>query len=145
MQLEFTVQGQHSRSGCPGICLTTFSSTATFSLVHMRFKYDALCKTIYQGWHFVFSLSNVFSTCCWVSVAFYCQNGLRSDLRTWNFPGVVCLLTPLVLCAPILLAQTHMYTGTPTSCFEAMTWPDHFNTACSGYAVHCIPPPAFSL
>ena len=59
MQLELTVQGQHSRSGCLGICLTTFSSTATFSPVHMRFKYDALCKTIYQGWHFLLRISSI--------------------------------------------------------------------------------------
>ena len=61
-----------------------------------------------------------------------------------NSPGVVAyLLTPLVLCAPILLAETHMYAGTLTNCSEAMTWPNHLKTACSGSAVHYIPPPAF--
>ena len=52
---------------------------------------------------------------------------------------------PLVLCAPILLAETCMYTGKLTNCTEAMTWPDYLKTACSGSTAHYIPPPAFGL
>ena len=59
-----------------------------------------------------------------------------------NLSGLpICTL----MCAPILLAQTHMYAGIRTKCIEAMIWPDHLDTACSGSAVHFIPPPTFII
>jgi len=48
---------------------------------------------------------------------------------------------PSVVCSHFASPDT----GTLTNCTEAMTWPDHLKTACSGSTVHYVPPPAFGL
>ena len=82
-----------------------------FSCVH------AWCflQTIYQGWHFVFwqecfSLLTSSQRVCWVSAAVYSLNGLRNDLRTWEFSwgGGTSPDPPSVVCSHFAGRDTHV-------------------------------------